>query len=1145
MLVKPGARLDAFRLRLDGEASVSINKDGEAEIALETRTLVQRAPVMYQDIDGVRKTVRGSYVLLDSRTLGFRADPYDASHTLVVDPILTYGSYIGGTGNETVEAATAGPDGSLYLTGSTSSPALFGRTKPSNWGDVFVIKLLPGGGAVDFVTYLGGLSDDYGFGITIDPQGRLVVAGATDSADFPVTNGPPRSGSTEAFLARLHADGSGIYSSTLVTGAAADYGLRVVVASNSVAYLAGHSYSATLNDLAPIRPRSGANDGFVAAIAPDGTTSWTTFIGGQRFDYLSAIVTAGGQLFVTGDTQSSDFPVTAGAADATCGSDGTCNQYTTASGTFYRTDTFFARLDTNGTITYATYLGGSGDDSAYALAVDATGRLYTAGETASTDFPAVQALPLGATGGFDGFVTRFSSAGAVQFSTRLGGANDEGVRGLSIAGNVVTVTGTAYGAAFPLVNAPGATCQPSDAFAASFNVASSTLLFSSCLGGSLNDEARGHVTDGAGTTWLFGYTHSKNLPVLNGVRSQADPLSSEGMLLGLRVSDADDDGVVDGRDNCAYQPNTNQADGDNDGIGDVCDANPADPATASMLYPANAADPATASMIYPTANATGVSAAQPFTWTAVTGADAYILHIGTAPDTWNVLAAGLLTQPSYLVTTTLPTGVTLHVRVGSRVGGIWRYSASIPFTAGSLTATMIYPTANATNVSAAQPFTWTAVTGADAYILHIGTAPDTWNVLAAGLLTQPSYLVTTTLPTGVTLHVRVGSRVGGIWRYSASIPFTALSLTATMIYPTANATNVSAAQPFTWTAVTGADAYVLHIGTAPNTWNVLAAGLLTQPSHLVTTTLPAGVTLHVRVGSRVGGIWRYSASIPFTALSLTATMIYPTANATNVSPAQPFTWTAVTGADAYVLHIGTAPNTWNVLAAGLLTQPSHLVTTTLPAGVTLHVRVGSRVGGIWRYSASIPFTAVSLTPTMIYPTANATGVTTPQAFTWTPVTGADAYILHIGTAPNTWNVLAAGLLTSTSYVVTTTLTPGATLYTRVGARVGGVWRYSANVPFTVALSAPPLTGVAFTASADHATNVTSYRLEIFAASANPATSTPIASSDLGKPTPDATGTITVDRATFFGSLAAGQYLASVKAIGPGGQTQSAAVAFTR
>jgi hypothetical protein len=218
-----------------------------------------------------------------------------------------------------------------------------------------------------------------------------------------------------------------------------------------------------------------------------------------------------------------------------------------------------------------------------------------------------------------------------------------------------------------------------------------------------------------------------------------------------------------------------------------------------------------------------------------------------------------------VVANPLPTGVTLYVRVGSRVGGIWRYSASIPFTAAAMTAAMTYPTANATNVSTAQPFTWTAVTGADAYILHIGTAPDTWNVLAAGLLSTNSFVVANPLPTGVTLYVRVGSRVGGIWRYSASIAFTAAAMTATMTNPTANATNVSTAQPFTWTAVTGADAYILHIGTAPDTWNVLAAGLLAQPSYQVTTSLPAGVTLYVRVGSRVGGIWRYSTSIPFTA----------------------------------------------------------------------------------------------------------------------------------------------------------------------------------------------------------------------------------------------------------------------------------------
>ena len=176
--------------------------------------------------------------------------------------------------------------------------------------------------------------------------------------------------------------------------------------------------------------------------------------------------------------------------------------------------------------------------------------------------------------------------------------------------------------------------------------------------------------------------------------------------------------------------------------------------------------------------------------------------------------------------------------------------------------------------------------------------------------------------------------------------------------------------------------------------DVLADGLLTETTRLVTTSLPADVTLYAQVLARVDGVWRNSAAVPFTARRTSASMIYPTANATGVVTTRAFEWTPVTGADAYILHIGTAPRHWNVLAAGLLTQTTHLVTTTLPTDVTLYVRVGSRVGGSWQYSASIPFTAALATATMIYPTANATGVLTTRAFEWTPVTGADAYILH-------------------------------------------------------------------------------------------------------------------------------------------------------
>jgi hypothetical protein len=249
----------------------------------------------------------------------------------------------------------------------------------------------------------------------------------------------------------------------------------------------------------------------------------------------------------------------------------------------------------------------------------------------------------------------------------------------------------------------------------------------------------------------------------------------------------------------------------------------------------------------------------------VTLADAYILHIGTAPNTWDVLAAGLLTQPRYDVSVGLPVGRTLYARVGTRVAGIWRWSPNTPFTAAAATATVIYPTANATGVALTRTFEWTPVAGADAYILHIGTAPNVWDVLADGLLTQPSYQVTQVLPSDRTLYLRIGSRVGGVWRWSASTPFTAASSTASMIYPAANATGVVITRDFEWTPVAGADAYVLHVGTAPNTWDVLAAGLLTQPSYRVTTTLPAGRTLYSRVGARVGGVWRWSESAPFVA----------------------------------------------------------------------------------------------------------------------------------------------------------------------------------------------------------------------------------------------------------------------------------------
>jgi len=456
----------------------------------------------------------------------------------------------------------------------------------------------------------------------------------------------------------------------------------------------------------------------------------------------------------------------------------------------------------------------------------------------------------------------------------------------------------------------------------------------------------------------------------------------------------------------------------------------------------------TAALLYPAANATNVSLSTDFAWTPVPNADAYILHIGTAPNTWDVLAAGLLPGPTYRVPISVPIDRMLYARVGSRVGGIWRWADSVPFTAARASAQMVYPVANATNVLLSRNFEWLPVSGADAYILHIGTAPNTYDVLADGLLTQTNYRVGKTLPSDRTLYLRIGARVGGTWRWSENTPFTAAATVATITYPAMNAANVVLSRAFEWTSVPTADAYILHIGTAPDTYDVLAAGLLTQPRSDIPVALPTGRTLYARVGSRVGGVWRWSTNTAFTAAPATATVTYPLANATGVVLTRDFEWGPVTGADAYIVHIGTAPNGWDVVADGLLTRPAYRVVKILPADRTLYLRIASRVGGVWRWSNSTPFTAAASAASMTYPTANATNVGATPNFTWAPVTGADAYVLHIGTAPDTWDVAAAGLLTQPSYQVTAPLPAGRTLYTRVGTRVGGVWRWSESIPFT-------------------------------------------------------------------------------------------------
>jgi hypothetical protein len=310
-----------------------------------------------------------------------------------------------------------------------------------------------------YSTYLGGSGDDGGSGIAVDSAGNAYVTGYTQSADFPTT--------------------PGVFQ-TVCGGGCTD-----------------------------------GEDAFIAKINPTGSALvYSTYLGGSRGDGGSGItVDSLGNAYVTGGTGSTDFPTTTGAFQTVCG----------VSSSGYCFDGFVAKINPTGSaLVYSTYLGGSGDDSGYQIAVDSSGNAHVTGYTASTDFPTMNPFQSVLGGGEDAFIAKINPTGsALVYSTYLGGSGGDGGFGIDLdaAGNAY-VTGLTGSTDFPTT--PGAFqtvcggCNGSwDAFVAKINPTGSALVYSTYLGGSEDDEGWGIAVDSSGEAYVTGYTGSTDFPTMN------------------------------------------------------------------------------------------------------------------------------------------------------------------------------------------------------------------------------------------------------------------------------------------------------------------------------------------------------------------------------------------------------------------------------------------------------------------------------------------------------------------------------------------------------------------------------------------------------------------------------------------------------
>ncbi len=527
-VVAPGADPSLITLAMSGTRGLRLDAGGGLALATAAGDLRQSAPVAYQDAGGPRRAVPVRYGLDGAGHVTFTLGHYDASQPLVIDPVLSYSTYLGGTGSDKGTAIAVDATGAAYVTGNTTSPNFPTRQALQNGygggysGDAFVTKLTPGGSALVYSTYLGGSGDDTGSGIAVDAAGDAYVAGTTASTDFPTKNAlqAANAGGRDAFVAKLSPSGSALLWSTYLGGNSDDWGNAIALDAAGDPVVVGTTGSTTFPTKNALQgsPKNG-RDAFVTKLAADGSALlWSTYYGGSGDDYGNGVaLDPRGTVYLAGQTASADFPLK--------------NAVQARLGGGYNGDAFVAALSADGSASvYSTYLGGSANDTATAIAADATGAAYVTGATTSPDFPTKNALQPGFGGGYkgDAFVSKVSpGGGSLVWSTYLGGNGDDYGNGIALdSQDNVYVTGNTGSPNFPLASpaqstytgsGPGCYSTPcGDAFVSKLSADGAALSYSTYLGGSSATVGLGIAVDVTGTAYATGYTYAPDFPTTAG-----------------------------------------------------------------------------------------------------------------------------------------------------------------------------------------------------------------------------------------------------------------------------------------------------------------------------------------------------------------------------------------------------------------------------------------------------------------------------------------------------------------------------------------------------------------------------------------------------------------------------------------------------
>jgi len=474
----PGADPSRIVLRFGGADLVRLNASGELVLTLNGKEITQKAPVVYQRRDsGDVVGVESSYLVDDDGAIRLRLGNYDRNAALVVDPVVRFQTYLGGSGSDVPIGIGHDRNNTMYIAGYTFSPDFnlnglpYTDVFPNNPTAVFVVKMNPLATTIDgIIPYAGFVTGQFGDtlkAMSVDNDGIVYLAGTTGDIGFPTT--PTAFSSTEG----------GINARTFI---------------------------ASLDTNIPGK----------------GGLTYSTFFAGTQTDEPTGIVAVNGKIYVTGFTTSDDYPVKNPVQ-------------TTRAGGIY--DAWVAVLDPlqsgNAGLLFSTYLGGTGEDIARSIAVAPDGQIWVGGYTFSTDFPTtVGSYRPFYSGSGDAFLTRIDpTAAAVTYSTYIGGTGQDQAKKIILdPQGRVAITGYTLSTDFQVtLNAmQPAPAGKGDAFLTILNPNApdftTALVYSTYFGGSDGDIAYDMRRDSSGKYYLCGYTLSTDFPVLNALY----PVSSDG-----------------------------------------------------------------------------------------------------------------------------------------------------------------------------------------------------------------------------------------------------------------------------------------------------------------------------------------------------------------------------------------------------------------------------------------------------------------------------------------------------------------------------------------------------------------------------------------------------------------------------------------